>query len=83
MDPYGSSFIEEAMMVAAPALVFSVFIFFAMFFALLLAGRRLMPPRTKPGSGGPSAALGIVQERYARGELSRREFEQMRSVLGG
>ena len=28
-------------------------------------------------------ALMVVQERYARGELSRQEFEQMRSVLEG
>ena len=69
------------MFVVAPAFVFGVFIFLALFFAILLAGRRLMS-RVKPGSG-TSAALGIVQERYARGELSRQEFEQMRSVLEG
>ena len=83
MDPYGQpSFIQEVMFVVMPAFVFGVFIFLAMFFAILFAGRRLIF-RMKPGSGGPSAALGIVQERYARGELSRQEFEQMRSVLEG
>lgn len=69
------------MVVVVPALVFGVFIFLALFFAILLAGRRPMS-RLKLGSG-TSAALGIVQERYARGELSRKEFEQMRSVLEG
>ena len=82
MNPYGPGFFEQLLYTVMPAFVFGVFIFFAMFFALLLAGRRLMS-RTKPGSGGPAAALGIVQERYARGELSRQEFEQMRSVLEG
>ena len=81
MDPYGPSLMQELMYTVVPALVFSVFFFLAMFSALLLAGRRLMS-RMKTGSG-PSGALGIVQERYARGELSRQEFEQMRSVLEG
>ncbi|QIN77807.1 SHOCT domain-containing protein [Rubrobacter marinus] len=62
--------------------ILDVFVFLAVFFAILLSGRRLMA-RMKPGSGGPSAAMGIVRERYAWGELSRQEFEQMRSVLEG
>lgn len=83
MDPYYQpNFLQEMIMFAAPALVFSFCIFFAMFFALLLAGRRLMA-RSKPGPEGPSVALGIVRERYARGELSRQEFEQMKGVLEG
>lgn len=81
VDPYGPGFVEQLLYTVIPAFVFGVCIFLAMFFALLLAGRRLMS-RVKPGSG-TSAALGIVQERYARGELSRQEFEQMRSVLEG
>ena len=81
MDPYGPGFAEQLLYTVMPAFVFGVFLFLAMFFALLLAGRRLMS-RVKSGSG-PSAALGIVRERYARGELSRQEFEQMRSVLEG
>ena len=80
MDPYGPSFVEQLMFVVMPAIVFSVFIFFAMFFAILLSGRRLVS-RMKPGLAGPSGALGIVRERYARGELSRQEFEQMKGVL--
>ena len=81
MDAYGRRFAEQLLYTVMPAFVFGVFLFLAMFFALLLAGRRLMS-RVKSGSG-PSAALGIVRERYARGELSRQEFEQMRSVLEG
>lgn len=82
MDPYGPpGLFEEMMMLVAPAFVFGVFVFVAVFFAILLSGRRLIS-RMKPGSGA-FGAFGIVQERYARGELSRREFESMRSVLEG
>ena len=82
MNSYEPSFMDGVMFLVMPAFVFGVFVFLAMFFAILFAGRRLIS-RMKPGYKGPSGALGIVQERYARGELSRQEFEQMRSVLDG
>ena len=41
--------------------------------------------RARRGGGGehraPGRALEILQERYARGEVSREEFEQMRRDL--
>jgi putative membrane protein len=38
--------------------------------------------RTPPGaSGGP--AVRLLEERYARGEITREEFLERRSVLGG
>jgi uncharacterized membrane protein len=64
-----------------PALVSAVAVFAGIFFGILFSGRRLIS-RIRPGEG-PSEALRIVRERYARGELSRQEFEQMRSVLEG
>ena len=70
MNSYEPSFMDEVMFVVMPAFVFGVFVFLAMFFAILFAGRRLTS-RIKLGFTGPSGALGIVQERYARGELSR------------
>lgn len=81
MDPYGPGFTQELKYIVMPALVFGVFVFFAVFFAILLSGRRLVS-RMKPGMVSGDA-LEIVRESYARGELSRGEFEQMRSALEG
>lgn len=41
--------------------------------------------RTASGGTGPAAgnALSILRERYARGEISREEFERMRRDLEG
>lgn len=37
-----------------------------------------------PGPGpGPTRAIDILRERYARGEISREEYERMRRDLGG
>lgn len=40
-------------------------------------------PRGRPGrgEGGTSRALGILEERYARGEIEHEEFEQRRRAL--
>jgi putative membrane protein len=39
-------------------------------------------PPSRPLQGGDSA-LDILRERYARGELSREQFEEMRRDLSG
>ncbi len=36
---------------------------------------------TRRGSGGTSSALDIARERYARGEISREEFETIKKNL--
>ena len=67
------------------------FVFMILFWVLIVLGivalvRWLMPPR---GNGGPGAAerpsdrtpLEIVQERYARGEIDRTEYEQKKRDL--
>ncbi len=79
MDSYGPGFMQELMFCGhARVCVLGVYLLRHVF-AILLSGKRLMS-RMKSGSG-PSGALVIVQERYARGELSRQEFEQMKGVL--
>jgi hypothetical protein len=79
VDPYEPSFWEVLSFSVMPALVSALGVFAGVFFAILLSGRRLIS-RLKPGAEG-SGALEIVRERYARGELSRQECEQMRAVL--
>ena len=44
---------------------------------IVLLARRA--PTTAPGTGGPGARL--LEERYARGEITREEFLERRTVL--
>ena len=46
--------------------------------AVLLVAWLVRQLATGLGTGGRSRALEILQERYARGEITREEFEQMR-----
>lgn len=38
---------------------------------------------SRPESSGDDVAIGILRERYARGELSREEFDRMLAELTG
>ncbi len=54
------------------------------FWILLIALIVLLVRRTRPSardSGGPAARL--LEERYARGEITRDDFLERRAVLGG
>ncbi|MDP8959348.1 MAG: SHOCT domain-containing protein [Actinomycetota bacterium] len=58
-----------------------------LFLALVMVGGillvRALWDRTSPGApGGGSSALRILEERFARGEIDREEFEERRRALG-
>ena len=62
-------------------------IFMILFWALVILGilalaRWLFSPGGSGGSGGSGRApLDILKERYARGEINREQYEQMRRDL--
>jgi len=60
-----------------------------LFWGLLIVGVIVLvrwlaagPDRRAPRTEGPSSALDILAQRYARGEIDRAEFEQKRRDLG-
>jgi len=64
-------------------------IFMLVFWLLVILGivalvRWLLAPRSPGPSGRDKTPAEIVQERYARGEINREEYEQkMRDLTGG
>jgi putative membrane protein len=63
-----------------PGLLMGVFWVVVIVAAILLL-RREVPNIRSPS--GPSSALRLLEERYARGEISREEFLERRAVLLG
>jgi putative membrane protein len=63
-----------------PGLLIGVFWVVVIVAAILLL-RREVPNIRWPS--GPSSALRLLEERYARGEISREEFLERRAVLLG
>jgi uncharacterized membrane protein len=59
---------------------FMGFTFWALLIALIVLGARWMRT-TAPASGG--AAVRLLEERYARGEISRKDFLERQAVLRG
>lgn len=57
-------------------------LFWAVVIALVVWGVNQFSGRGSSGDGRDSA-LDIVRERYARGELSKEEFDRMREDLAG
>ena len=53
---------------------------------LILAALTIFPSRgsrsERSYSGRPDSALQIIRERYAKGEITREQFEQMTKELG-
>lgn len=61
-------------------------LFMILFWGLVLLGivalvRRLIKPEPGASGSGASAVLGILEQRYARGEIGRDEFEQKKRDL--
>ena len=62
-----------------PALAQALAVFVGVFSGLLLASKKLFPQNQKdPVTQSVSE---IIRERYARGEISRQEYEQMKEDL--
>ncbi len=53
--------------------------FWILLIALIVALARGMGSAAR----GPGVGLGVLEERYARGEITREEFLERRAVLGG
>ena len=60
----------------------SMLLFWGALIALAVwAIRQLAAPRDRDRGERPASALAILEERYARGEIDREEFERRRAVL--
>ncbi|CAN5609104.1 hypothetical protein BH24ACT21_BH24ACT21_07720 [soil metagenome] len=79
MEP---TFMEMFYWAILPALAQALAVFLGVFFSLLLVSKRLLSRDRRDPDIGARNASEIVRERYARGEISRREYEQMREDLG-
>ncbi len=75
--------LEQVMWVVLPASVMGVFIglsvFAGMYFGVSIALKRWAARAYE--SSETRSAPEIIRERYARGEISRREYEQLREDL--
>ena len=69
--------VREILLLLVPASVFGLAIglgvFIGVYFAVTLALKRWMKTYKAPV---PQGALEVIRERYARGEISRKEYEQ-------
>lgn len=74
-------------MTMGPMMGLAWLILWLVFLAVLIVGVvfliRSLRDRERSGSGGSaSSALQILEERFARGEIDRDEFEERRKILG-
>ncbi len=51
-------------------------------FVLIIAGVAVLVLRRQPGDGEGDTAIEILRKRYARGEISKEEFEEKKRDLG-
>lgn len=64
-----------------PALLQALAVFLGVFLSLLLVSKGFFTRNQKESATGTRNASEIVRERYARGEISRGEYERMREDL--
>lgn len=76
MGYQGPGLWEYVLIWGVPALIEGLAVFAGVFFGISLALKRLSKTPANAAS-----AEGIVRERYARGEIPRSEYEQMREDL--
>jgi putative membrane protein len=74
----GGPMMGPGMMVAGPLLVVAG----VLLVVWLVGGGRLSSTGAAAGDAGGDGAQAILRERYARGELTREQYEQMRRDLG-
>jgi uncharacterized membrane protein len=79
MEP---TFMEMFYWAILPALAQALAVFLGVFLSLLLVSKRILSQDRRDPDTGTRNASEIVRERYARGEISRREYEQLREDLG-
>jgi putative membrane protein len=48
---------------------------------MIIVVSRLLPPRHRRDRGGNDAALDLLKQRFARGEIDRTEYEERRKIL--
>lgn len=76
---YEPSFLEIFYFAILPALFTEAAVFAGTYLGILLALRKRSSQKTS--DYGASSPLDIARERYARGEISRGEYERMRDDL--
>lgn len=62
------------------AMTLSMVVFWGALIALIIWGVRQFSPTSR---GGSSDALGILEERFARGEIDGEEFDRRKAALQG
>lgn len=65
----------------APMVLWPVFLLALVVGGLWLLGRAFGDRSPRPGGDADPRALSILEERFARGEIDREEFEQRRQTL--
>lgn len=80
----GPGIVQQILWVLVPAtvlgLVIGLCVFAGVYFAISLAMKRQKTGMSE--NSVPQDAIQIVRERYARGDISRAEYEQLREDLG-
>lgn len=77
MEP---TFIEIFYWAILPALAQAVAVFLGVFLSILLVSKSVLSRNRKESAEGKDAS-DILRERYARGDISRGEFERMREDM--